>query len=130
MTENEKKADTLFASWLCEPGDIRDWIRRIVVPLLRTPLDDQAREACKAHELAHPSHSRLGRRDPCAKCSFAGRDILAAEKPKERFYAKGNEAWERIGVGQNAARRAQFDGPDAGAETRAYVARKNAEDAR
>jgi hypothetical protein len=137
MTENEKKAhQLLMAQKGRRPDELwhefheRHVIALSAAGLLRTELDDRAREACKAHELAHPSHSRLGRRDPCAKCSFAGRDILAAEKPVERWTMRLGHGVSRWFIYFDNEPTEKAFPSDAEPEARAYVARKNAEDAR
>ena len=93
-----------------------------VVPLLRTELDDRAREACKEYS------KRWGNGDEVVVS--VGRDIIAAEKPVERWTVLCPDKGCALFVYDNGANTGKSFPHDAEPEARAYVARKNAESAR
>ena len=143
MTENEKKAanlcqnvlNNLFSVGKGKTAATEMAERLSAAGLLRTELDDRAREACKRRAGAPETwgaadpHS-LEFRDASRECILVGRDIIAAEKPVERWTVLCPDKGCALFVYDNGANTGKSFPHDAEPEARAYVARKNAESAR
>ena len=130
MTENEKKAanlcqnvlNNLFSVGKGKTAATEMAERLSAAGLLRTELDDRAREACKEYS------KRWGNGDEVVVS--VGRDIIAAEKPVERWTVLCPDKGCALFVYDNGANTGKSFPHDAEPEARAYVARKNAESAR
>jgi hypothetical protein len=134
MTPNEQKAAELTRNFFHSNLGVTAWFAAEVVPLLRTELDDRARELKDAmvayHSHVCPSVKEfilLESGPHRARVMAALQAILAAEKPVERWTVRLGHGLNKLFVYDGGEPTDKSFPPDAEPEARAYVARKNAE---
>ncbi len=132
MTENEKKAAVVLAGTTFHNqslGPSTDSARKFAAELsaaglLRTELDDRAREACKLVAKYYKDcrdGSSIAEVQPAV---LVGRAILAAEKPVERWTLEPDASNITVSVFENGTWRARFW---CDADAKDYIAHKKAE---